>query len=688
MLLGLLLVLVPLGAPAQSSARAPSSAPVGVLEELAVTATRIAMDRDQMPFAVGQVGREQIQLGRQQLGLDESLAGIPGLFFQNRYNFAQELRISIRGFGARANFGIRGIRLVADDIPLTMPDGQGNVDSIDLGSAHSIEVIRGPVSAIYGAAGGGAIIVHSEDGAAEPFIAGRFNVGSYGYQQGQLKAGGQAGALNWMTNLSATALDGYRQQSQFKRTLWNSKFRYDFDETSSLTVVFNAVDAPRADDPGALTRGEVASDPRQAAPRNLHFDAGESLQQQKLGLVWHKTLSEQSDVVLRVHGIRRDFAGRLPFDSNSNGQGGRVELDRKVAGLGGHWSWHRPLGDVAENRLVMGFAVDAQRDLRARFVNDLVDAGALTTWQDEDVSTLGLFVENAVDVGKRLTLVAGARFDDMQYEVTDRTAAGASGKTGLTEFSPMAGVRWSPLPEVQIYGNVSTAFDPPTIAELANPAGPSGFNRSLGPQTATNYELGSKGLLAARLRYELAVFHIAVRDEIVPFELTGSGQSFFRNAGRSEHDGVEASLQAQWSAGFSAGASYTWSDFTFRDFSGLGGEVFDGKRIPGVPEHLAHFDLNWQHPSGWYAAADLLYAGAIYADNANTVRSGGYVVSSLRAGYHAKRPGWVFQPFIGINNLFDQAYPANLRINASFGRFYEPAPQRNLYGGMEIRLGL
>jgi iron complex outermembrane receptor protein len=656
-----------------------------VLEEVIVTATRIPLQWSRIALAVGEVGQDDIQLGRQQLGLDESLVNIPGLFLQNRYNFAQDIRIAIRGFGARANFGIRGIKLFADDIPLTMPDGQGNVDSLDLGSAKSIEVIRGPVSAMYGSAGGGVINIATEDGPPTPFLSARFSLGAYDYRLAQVKTGGQAGPLNWFVNLSDTELDGYRRQSRYERSLLNSKIRYDLDESSSLTVVFNATDSPTAQDPGALTRAEVQADRRQAAARNVQFDTDEIVQQEKLGVVWRKTVNTENDLLLRSYAIQRDFQGLQPFVTNSNGQGGYVDLDRKVAGIGGHWSWNKPLASAGENRLVLGFDLDRQRDLRKRYANDNGIAGALTTSQDEDLDTRSLFLEDAWIVSPHLALTVGARLDDIKYQVTDRTAGNGSGDTSFSRFSPMASVAWSRNDRLNVYGNISTSFDPPAITELANPEAPTGFNRHLGPQTATNYELGTKGWFSDRLRYELALFHIDVRDEIVPFELTGTGQSFYRNAGASTHDGVEAGLSLEPLPGFTIGAAYTWSDFRFETYSEPGGNVYDGNRIPGVPEHQFHVDLAWQPASGFYAGGDLLYVGSFFADNANTVETSSYLVANLRTGYRWLAGHWELQPFVGISNLFDEHYIGNVRINATFGRYYEPAPERNVYGGVELK---
>ena len=662
-----------------------------VFEEVTVSATRIPTDINKLPFAAGLVSLEEIQTARQQLGLDEALATIPGLFFQNRYNFAQDLRIAIRGFGAQANFGIRGIRIFADDIPLTLPDGQASVDAIDLGSAEQIEVIRGPFSAVFGAASGGVINIRTEDGSDPPFVSGRLNLGSYGYRQFQAKTGGDKGPWNWLANVSATRLDGYRDHSEYRSDLLNSKFRYEFSDDSRLTLVFNATDSPRAQDPGGLNAGEVVEDRRQAAPRNLLFNAGEALDQQTMGLAWRKDVNQNQALMLRAYYVLRDFNNRLPFDVNSNGQGGSVDLDRKVGGLGGHYRWtSEPGGDPEgrENQFVLGFDLDAQRDHRRRYANEQGVLGSLTTNQDEDVSTAAVYFEDAWDITLRLALTVGARYDNVDYKVTDHTSSGGSGRAEFSQLSPMAGLLWSLGPGLNLYGNVSRSFDPPTTTELANPEGATGFNQDLDSQTATNYELGVKGLITGKARYELALFHIDVRDAIVPFELGGSGQSFFENAGRSTRRGAEAALSMELLPGLTGTATYTWSDFTFDEFRGVDGENFDGKRIPGIPEQLFNVALDWAHPSGFFAAWDLLYAGSFFADNANEVETDDYLVSSLRTGYRWAGEHWEISPFVGVNNLFDEKYMSNVRLNASFGRYWEPAPERNIYGGVLIRYNL
>jgi len=678
-----LLIAVFLGISAQSVTAQSAGAEDEAIEEVIVTATRLPTPAQTLPFAFSRVGKEDIQLARQQLGLDESLAGVPGLFFQNRYNFAQDLRIAIRGFGARSDFGIRGIYLVADEIPLTLPDGQGSVDSIDLGSAESVQIIRGPFSAVYGAASGGVIAIESEQGPDQPFISGRLNVGSYDFRQGQLKTGGQNGGFNYMANLSATKLDGYREHSDFESRLLNARLRYQFDAATRLTIIINAVDSPEADDPGALTTSEVASDRRQAAPRNLLFDAGESLDQQSLGAAWKRDYDSGSELLLRAYYVQRQFENSLPFDINSNGQGGAVDLGRKFYGLGGRWT----MAVGTDLRLVFGGDYEAQRDHRLRYANELGILGDLTTNQDEDVTDYAAFAQAMWTVAERLTVNAGLRFDDITYRITDRLNLGGSGDIDYDQLSPMAGVSWSIGADAHLYANISQSFDPPATTELANPDAATGFNTALDSQTALNMELGIKGE-SGRFGYELALFHIDVDDAIVPYELGGSGQTFYENAGTSTHDGLEASVQFELRDGLTASAAYTWSDFTFDQFQGLGGESFDGNRIPGIPRNLWQAAVQWRPNPRWFLAFDVLHASHFFADNANSVEVGDYTVADLRFEYRYQGSKLEWAPFAGVNNLFDERYNDNIRLNAGFGRYYEPAPERNIYVGIEIRADL
>ena len=656
------------------------------LEEITVYSTRIAKPVDEIPSAVSVVDKADIQTGRQQLGLDESLARVPGVFMQDRYNFDQDLRIAIRGFGARANFGIRGIRVYVDGIPATLPDGQSGVDNIDIGSASRIEVIRGPSSSLYGSAAGGVISIYTEDGPDIPFLEARYAGGDDGFNKYQLKGGGQYKDLNYLVNLSRLDYQGYRDHSRTENVTLNSKFKYTIDDTSDFTTLINATDAPVADDPGGLKALEAASDPTSASPNNIKYGAGEAIAQQQVGFVYRKAFSPKSELTLKNYYVWRDFVNFLPYGGSvAAGNGGNVSFQRFFAGGGATYNYK---GDVfgRQNDLIVGFDYDSQQDDRQRHVNNFGVAGALTQNQVESVDSFGIYLEDELSLTDQVRLNFSGRYDKVDFKVKDKFLSDGndSGNLSFDNFNPGVALLWRPLDSVNLYAKYSTSFETPTTTELANPNG-GGFNKALQPQKATNYEIGAKGLLNDSIRYELALFHIDMTDELVQYEPpTSPGHFFFHNAGKSTREGLESAVSFQPMDNLTVSASYTYSDFNYDKYTTPAG-TFDGNTIPGLPRNQIYAELNYQHPSGFYAVWDVLWVDKIYVDDANSESSSPYTVSNLRGGYKGQWGNWSISPFIGLNNLFDERYNANIRINASYSRYYEPAPNFNVYAGLSIR---
>lgn len=653
------------------------------LPDVVVTATRLDKALDKIPAGVGAVNKDDVQLAQQQLGLDESLVKIPGLFMQNRYNFAQDLRISIRGFGSRAAFGIRGIKILVDGIPETLPDGQGQVDSIDLGSVQNISVIRGPSSSLYGNASGGVIDITSEEGPPQPFIEPRFAWGDYGYQKYQLKAGGRAEKVDYFVNVSEMKLDGYREHSQTESSLINGRVRFFFpNRDSDLNVSFNAFDQPIANDPGSLTRQQAEQNPQQARAANVAFDAGEAVDQQRVGFVYNSNFGPTHQLRVRNYYVWRKFNNRLPFVN-----GGSVDLDRFFVGGGVSYINTGNLGRNA-NRLIAGIDLEDQDDERKRFDNNMGTIGNLVFEQNENVSSVGIFAHNEFSFGPDLGLTLGLRHDRLEYDVVDRFVADGdqSGTRTFEATSPMIGVLYSTSPSANVYINISNGFETPTTTELANPDGSGGFNPTIEPQKAENYEIGVKGDISGRHRYQFAVFHIDVKDELIPFEIPGSpGRDFFVNAGKSRRDGMELAYTVVAAPGLELSFAYTYSDFVFEDFVDDNGNDFNGNKLPGQPDNLLHGEISYLHGSGFFTIFDVLYVDEFFVNNANTETNPASTVANLRIGYTVGRGPWMVEPFIGIVNMFDESYNQNVRINAFGGRYFEPGPPRNFFGGLRFR---
>ena len=645
------------------------------LDEIVVTATRMEASVRDVARSISVVGKDRIQGSTQQLGMDEALAAVPGLYIQNRYNFSGDLRVAMRGFGARSSFGIRGIRIIVDGIPETLPDGQSGVDGIDLGSAQSIEVLRGPASSLYGNASGGVIAVSSELGNVNPFVEGKIAGGEFGYRQVGLKAGGQIRSADYLVNVSRTELDGYREHGEFRGTQLNSRLGIPLSSSDRLLIAANITDQPRAQDPGGINDAQAALDPASARAQNVQFDAGESVDQQRIGLVYERARSAGT-LVLRNHYVWRDFANKLPFSS-----GGAVDLDRFFYGFGAQYR----LGDSIPDafKLAVGVDIDRQDDDRQRFDNNDGVLGAQSFNQNERVENTGVYLQAEYELSDAWTIQAGLRYDEISYNVSDRFLADGddSGKLNFDEFSPSIGFNYK-LANGVAFASYSSGFETPTTTELANPDASGGFNPSLRPQTADNFELGYKAGKEDRF-FEVSVFQIDLEDELIPFELAAfPDRNFFANAGSSSRTGLETALSWRNQRGFSIDASLTWSDFKFDNFIDDSGNDYGGNSLPGLPEKFGYLGFNYAPANGFSGLLEIVYSGDLYTNNANSVEVSSHTVTNLRFGFEFGRGSWLFRTFAGVNNLFDEDYNNNIRINAFGGRFFEPAPGRHIYAGI------
>jgi len=666
-----------------AAARAPADEP----EVMRVTATRTELPVHEIPAAATILTRDDIQRGRTLLGLDEALNIVPGVFIQNRHNFAQDERISIRGFGARASFGIRGVAVIVDGIPATLPDGQSQVDSIDLGSAERIEVLRGPASALYGNAAGGVISVTSESGSRPPELSVRQTLGDHGLTRTQVQGGGRWERGDVMFSANRLDFDGFRDHSAVEQRQLNGKLRWRPADDTELTTVVSLFDSPVAEDAGGVTIEEAQEDPDGARDRNVAFDAGEEVEQRKVGLRLEQALGEDDRQHLSLGGfyVGRDFSNKLPFED-----GGQVAFDRQFFGLDGRYELRGEILGLSHH-LTVGLDYRLQEDDRQRFDNLRGSRGALVLDQIEEIRSRAAYLRHRVQLSERWALTAAVRWDEVELDVGDRFLGDGndSGQRDWDELSPNAGLLWRPRDDLTLYANVGTAFQTPTTTELANPEDPGrggGFNPNLEPQTARNFEVGLRGELRGRLHYEASAFRTRIDDAITTFEVpgfSGTGRDFFRNAGESTRQGLELALAAELLEGLSARASYAYIDAEFDDFSTPDG-LFDGNRLPGVPKHQMDARLAYETPRELFVEAEVHHVGDFYADNANTAENRGYTLLDVRAGRRWSLAAWRVNGFVGMNNVTDERYNENVRVNAFGGRFFEPGPDRHVYGGLEL----
>ncbi|MFN8640165.1 MAG: TonB-dependent receptor, partial [Candidatus Binatia bacterium] len=518
------------------------------LEPVVVTATRLAQPLGDVPAPVSVVEGLDVQGGQRGAGLEESLDRVPGVLAQSSENFAQDVRIQIRGFGTRAAFGIREVRVLLDGFPATQPDGQTQIDDIDLGSIERIEVLRGPAGALYGNASGGVIQLFSEAAPPVPTATLAASGGSYGFGKYQLEGGARAGAASAYAFGSWLQLGGYRRHSATESGTWLAKLRYDFSDDTDLTLLANGVDSPLAEDPGGLTAAQMQQDPRQARDLNLSLDAGERVQQARFGTSLNHR-GAASDLNLYAYVITRDFGSSQPIPPAAGD--GIVDFNRLAPGGGARWTSFAPwLG--FDQTLTLGLDLQYQDDDRSRYPNRDGHPGMRSVHQRERVGSVGPYGREAVLLRDDLELSAGLRYDAVFFDVDVDTPPGSdeSGSRTFTQLSPTGGIRWTwlhgrppLLRDCSAYASIGSAFQTPTTTELANPDGP-GFNPDLQPQTSVTYEIGGRAHWPGSLVTEASTYYITVDDELVPFE-SASGRTAYRNAGSSRRYGLELDWQAR-----------------------------------------------------------------------------------------------------------------------------------------------
>ena len=655
---------------------------VTTLDTIQVTASRLPAAELLTPYALSVIDKFYLQTGQRQLSINEALQNIPGLLALNPENFAQDLRVSIRGFGARSAFGIRGIKVLVDGLPESTPDGQAQVDNLDLAAFQRMEVIRGSSAGLYGNAAGGVLSFVSESVSPQPFAELRYTAGAFGLQRYQFKGGLQKGKIKGFAQLSHTQSDGYRSQSRLETTQLYSYITADFTPKTQLKLIYNYVFSPIADDPGALSRADATLQPIEARVHNVTFNGGEAVEQGKIGLILKHQLAPQHRLVFKSFFINRSFDNRLPFQ-----RGGIVALNRNFYGIGANYQYEGALLGLPY-QLKLGVDIERQQDNRQRFDNLNGVRGSQTLDQQERFTNAAVYLLQGIQLSPKLKLNASLRYDAIQLEAQDQFLSNGddSGNRSYQVLNPSVGLLYSFARPVNVYLNVSTSFETPTLSELsANPYVTGGFNPNLAPQTALSYELGVKGLIIHRLRYSASFFYIDLQNELLPFELPAFPQrTFFNNVGNSTRQGIELSLDYRVLKGLHLLGSYTFSRFVFDNFPD-GNEDFSGKMLPGVPTHMGYAELRYRNRSGWYGSFNVRFNGSMFANNANDVEDPGYQLANIRVGWQKNFTNFTFTPFFGINNLFDMKYTANLRINAFGARYYEPGLPIHFYAGIKVR---
>lgn len=664
-------------------ARAQEQDSVVHLDSLVVEALRLPTAALAAPYSVTVVDVRRTRDARAGTGLAEALHGVPGLQASDRNNDALGERLVIRGFGARAGFGVRGLRVRIDGIPATLPDGQTDISRLDMATIGRVEVLRGPAAALYGNAAGGVVRIATAPPPDSPF-APRAEVlfGADGMWRAHAAVGGRLSAGAWYdAALTRREIDGYRDHSASEKTFLGARggLRAMGGELR-LQAVGLSYDAQN---PGSLATAALEQDREQAHAFNVTQRAGESARQALAGATWLGLVGPGA-LELTGYGTVRSLDNPIPVAI--------IDLERAAGGVRAVFGTDPDASAVADATaaaVLVGAELDMQRDDRRNFDNEGGVRGTRTLDQLESVRSIGSFLHARVPFAARFDASAGLRYDHVRFEAADRLTDGDpddSGTRGMSALSPALGLHVLLAPAVHAFANVATAFETPTTTELVNrPDGAGGFNPDLEPQRTLSFEVGARGARGP-VGFEVAGYHARIEDALLPFEVPGAaGRQFYRNAGSASHRGVEAALRLDGPTNLSLDAAWTWTDARFDQFT-VDGISYADNRVPGIAPHRVDLGVTWRSER-WLAALEASYSDRVPVDDANSAEADAWTVVDARAEWRV-RPARApeVRLFGGIRNLFGEEYVGSVVVNAFGGRYYEPAPGRGVYLG--VRAGL
>lgn len=679
----------------------------GEAPSLMVIKQREGLSELDTPAAVSVVDGDDLRGTNARVNLSENLGSVPGLQIQNRQNYAQDLQLSVRGFGSRSMYGVRGVRLYVDGIPATMPDGQGQTSNIDINSVGKVEVLRGPYSALYGNASGGVVNIDTTTGSQPAMLEAGTYFGSFGSWRNSVKASGatgdgtQAGDVNYTLSGSRFTTHGFRDHSGTQKSLGNGKLGVRLDDVSTLTLMFNSVSVD-ANDPGGLTQAEYQASPRQS-PRGDSFNTRKNLDQTQVGLRYQREMSDRDQLTLTTwHGERHTTQYQsIPYATQqlATYPGGVIVLERKYQGIDTRWKHDGQLGSVPVT-LTAGVDYETMTERRQGFqnynrvngVNQFGEKGDQRRNEKNTMWNLDPYLQTSWQLTPKWTLDAGLRYSTVNFDSTDYYITSVngddSGSARYHKLLPMGSLNYAVTGAWNLYASAGRGFETPTINELSyrSTSGlQTGLNLGLKPATSDTVELGSKtrigfGLLTA------AVFQTNTDNELVVDDSKG-GRAVYKNAGETRRRGLELGFDQQFAMDWHLKLAWTLLDATYRnDTCNVSGTRCTpaGNRLPGIARNMGYASLAYAPESGWHTGADIRYMSDIQANDANDAQAPSYAVTSLNTGYRFNWSQWSLDLFGRVDNLFDRQYVGSVIVNEGNNRYYEPAPGRNWGGGATL----
>jgi iron complex outermembrane receptor protein len=605
--------------------------------------------------------------------------------------------LSIRGFGARSAFGVRGVKLVADGIPATNPDGQGQLATFDLDSAERIEVLRGPFATLYGNHSGGVVQLFSAPGDGPPSLEGGFTAGSWGTTRARIGADGERDGFAWRTNASRFESDGFRRNSSVRRD--QAFARADFTATPQrrVTLLASSLRQPFTEDPQGLSWQTFRRDPRAVEAPAREFRTRKSIDHTQAGLRFEQQFDAGTLSMLGYAG-RRSVVQFLSIpvaaQSDPRSAGGVVDFERGFHGMGARWSTVSELGG-GDLTVSVGADFDRSVDDRRGFENfvgeQLGVRGALRRDETNIVTSTDPYLQAVWERGD-WQWSAGVRHSTVRFRVDDDYIAGPngddSGRVTYRRATPAVALLWKAHPALNLYASMGTGFETPTLGELSYSGAGGGFNFDLGPATSRQIEIGAKALLGTATRLNAALFAVRTRNEIVVAQSSG-GRTSYANAARTRRHGLELALDSQLAPTLGLRGALTWMEAEYAaGFASGDTTVPAGKRLPGVPRLAASLELAWEAARGLTLSAEALHRGDITVNDGDSARRApAHTLLNLALAAEQQRGPWVFEQMLRLDNVFDRAYVSSVIVGQAQGRFYEPGPTRSWFAGVSLRYG-
>lgn len=664
------------------------------LNSVVVTGSRVDHSIFDLPAAIDVVDSARIIDGQARVNASEALVAVPGIVVQNRQNYAQDLQISSRGFGARSAFGVRGVRLLTDGIPATMPDGQGQAATFDLDMAERIEVLRGPFSAVYGNHAGGVIQLFTRDGQGAPSVEANVFAGSYGSWKADISAQGKPGAIGYVLDTSRFHTDGYRDHSAATRDQAFAKFTTQPDQDSSLTVETNGLWQHDTQDALGLTSADYDKNPRSASAAALTYNTRKSIDHVQGGMTYERRFGADSLQVTGYVGSRQVVQYQsIPKSAqvNPKSSGAVVDFDRSFGGVDIHWVDVRSLAG-GKLTTTVGLDYDRSGDARSGYENfigsQLGVKGTLRRNEQDDVTSIDPYLQ-AEWQSERWAFTAGLRHSRVDVNVEDKYLANGndSGSVAYRRTTPVLALLYKATPALNLYASAARGFETPTMNELFYSGSGGTFNFNLNPAHSTHLEVGAKSLLGKDTSLNVALFQVRTEDELV-VDTSSGGRTSYKNASNTLRQGMELSLATAWQHGFSGRLAVSGLYAIYDEAFTAGTTTIPaGNRLPGVASANLYGELAWKNvPTGLSTALEAVSSGKVYVEDSNTQRPApGYTIFNARIGAERQYGPWRVKAFGRINNLLDRNYIGSVIVGDGNGRYYEPAPGRNWLVGTSVQ---